>query len=782
MGRKKKSEESKNESSQKQQSSQAKDLVEQTKESNQTQQSSQTNESKKEIEPGSEADGVKSKEKGTILKDFVRKFVQDGWKIPEGDIKLIQEPDFRQVSEINLEGVDPALLISPLSVFLLVVPKPIWDHLASQTTHEMARKVAEGEVNGQYASRYYRQTVTAEEILFIFCALIKFGDLRANDNLKKQFKRRKYCMGHHRFSAVLSSLTCAWGELLQLLRQSFMRLVIPSSAICIDEALYQFNAHPTDQDKNPAPKRYIPRKPHPNGLLTYITAIKLGKNPYVLDLEPNLSYFNPINARDAAIKLVGRSSNAFPGPLHVIVDAGFSGTDFLETLNGLKIKFVASLNAAHFDLIFKGMNSLCPPSHSLALMGTKGYLWSMHKGSEANRTHFILTNAFQGELVANKVEIFSAKSIENLSKLEIPALNFLAQNLGVPLSMDPRNLAEKIAALANQEEGDKISAIQQQGTESNPPLDSFTRAALEKMVVRDLKELIIKNSWGKSGSLSKPELINIVLKAQAVKSSDLEKTEKLLKAAPRPTKDVLSHCHKYYRQNFNSIDLHDKSYYKKEGHHFCRSWIARFILSFLTTGLVNAYAIYSKDKIKQPAFRPFARAVAKGVVKKEKGFPAIVDDDDDEINLSDDLSDDPSDCWSDPNEDLMDELEVQYVVQNQGKRKPKEQAKKMEVKKPRSENVEVEKSKSENGGTLEELANIASQLQVESGTNPKLLISDKVWSPASQQCFDWVNQSCPVDTEVTVLIASMFSPFRKHFLEGKPFRGNRRRKKKKKKS
>ena len=51
--------------------------------------------------------------------------------------------------------------------------------------------------------------------------------------------------------------------------------------------------------------------------------------------------------------------------------------------------------------------------------------------------------------------------------------------------------------------------------------------------------------------------------------------------------------HDLYRDQFNSIDLHDQCWYKLQGNYKVRNWRAKFILSILEVGLVNSYALYT---------------------------------------------------------------------------------------------------------------------------------------------------------------------------------------------
>lgn len=63
---------------------------------------------------------------------------------------------------------------------------------------------------------------------------------------------------------------------------------------------------------------------------------------------------------------------------------------------------------------------------------------------------------------------------------------------------------------------------------------------------------------------------------------------------------------------------------------------------------------------------------------------------------------------------------------------------------------------------------VALEVLNESGDS-KLSNSVKIWTPESKKSFDWENQSCPVDTEVTTMISCIYIPFQKIFLESEIF-------------
>jgi hypothetical protein len=79
-----------------------------------------------------------------------------------------------------------------------------------------------------------------------------------------------------------------------------IRMLRATSIVTVDESLMQYQPSAeikqlAEQISEPIPVVYIPRKPHPNGLLAYVAAtyvnhpfISNSKIPYIIDLLPHL--------------------------------------------------------------------------------------------------------------------------------------------------------------------------------------------------------------------------------------------------------------------------------------------------------------------------------------------------------------------------------------------------------------------------------------------------------------------------------------------------------------
>lgn len=108
--------------------------------------------------------------------------------------------------------------------------------------------------------------------------------------------------------------------LARALGEAASALISPGNILVVDESLYEFNG-------DCPVKRFIPRKPHPNGLLVYGLAGYFNVNqhqlPYVLDFEPYV-LDNKVSAQDAMMLLFRRLRQHFPHITpHLVVDSAF---------------------------------------------------------------------------------------------------------------------------------------------------------------------------------------------------------------------------------------------------------------------------------------------------------------------------------------------------------------------------------------------------------------------------------------------------------------------------
>jgi hypothetical protein len=199
---------------------------------------------------------------------------------------LREEAKVTQVASIDTKKFSRREMKEPALVFAKVVPLQVWKHICTATNESIDFKVRNGIAKSTYAANYYKPLTVAE--------LISIFGVRMRNGLEG--KEVKGEVSIKRVRAVMSSLRCDWPVLVPLLRDAWQSCISPSEVCTVDELLMAYNCRGAQRDH--CPKRFIPRKPHPNGLLCYLAAFKTRKNlPLVFDLSPDLSKDSPLNPK-----------------------------------------------------------------------------------------------------------------------------------------------------------------------------------------------------------------------------------------------------------------------------------------------------------------------------------------------------------------------------------------------------------------------------------------------------------------------------------------------------
>lgn len=123
----------------------------------------------------------------------------------------------------------------------------------------------------------------------------------------------------------------------------------------IDESIYAFRGSSVNRIT-------IPRKPHPNGVLSYgisgYTSVR--RLPMLLDIEPWVSG-NKLTPRKNAQTLVSRTLAAHPGlQLHIVVDAAFGSFDDIIKYHSQGVLVTASMSSNQKSWLWDLLQFECP--------------------------------------------------------------------------------------------------------------------------------------------------------------------------------------------------------------------------------------------------------------------------------------------------------------------------------------------------------------------------------------------------------------------------------------
>ena len=522
-----------------------------------------------------------------------KRLIVEGYQVAGNDLVLHPEVSQPTMATPNLTAFPRSPSGKFKAVFLGVNDLKIFAYVAEVTSAAMDRKKQEGEVKGQNAQRFYTKAVTAEEILAILGLQILFRGRGNISSIEDQFKElpprlTRWPISLKRYKAIVSSMDADMDVLSDLLRDSWKNAINPGTEFAIDESLFSYHSRSDPS----SPQRFIPRKPHPNGLLSYMAGFKTEHGPYIFDLEPDHQP-QALNARAAMQRIVQRWSWRAIIP-HVVVDAGFSGEMPLAIVGDFGAKITAGLNTAHFKFLHDQLMLHCPPKSWIALKDKAGVIWSLFRSGESE--HFLASTGFTNGIPVIREEILEDQQVQQLAKIGIRGLVQMADVMGVKIEGDAFALATAIAKRINADApngkpGPSATHQQQVGpmTSSGSASPATSIQDLQKLNVDALKEICKDLGLRYSGKL-KGELVQEIFEAKKVSQ---QQTSQFLTALQQSSsKESPPHLTKY-REVFNAIDIHDKKWYKLQNHHAVTKWKPKFIFALLGSGVVNSHILYS---------------------------------------------------------------------------------------------------------------------------------------------------------------------------------------------
>lgn len=476
------------------------------------------------------------------------------------------------------------------AVFLGVNKKAIFQHVAEMTTIEMDRKVREGDVTGQNAERYYKTPVTSDEILIILGLQFVFYCRKGNRTIDEQFNdippdRAKFPITKKRYSAIMGCLCADFVILPELLRTSWQDAITPGTDFAVDETIYAYAG------KDPgSPKRFIPRKPHKNGLLSFGAGFFTDHGPYLFDVVPDYIFNQPLNGRAALRAIVERWP--WTTDFHVVVDAGFSGDQEHQLLGDLSCKFTASINQAHKKWLVDLLKKYCDYEKHIAVIDAHGLVWSFGKDRLDNAEHFVVSNAFKTTAKKAREIAINEDQAKSLAKVGLRGLNLIADKLGLPSSLNDIALANSIAEHINSmvpltpvaPPPASSSSASSSSAAVQPPQDDFGSKTVPQLAE------IAKRMGIKVGGLRKEAVLIAIRNASAISGSKVESTKRDIQAGVLGGDRAL---HNKYTSTFNSIDQHDRKWYDVQNHHDINRWEAKFTMCLLISGVINASVVYS---------------------------------------------------------------------------------------------------------------------------------------------------------------------------------------------
>lgn len=375
----------------------------------------------------------------------------------------------------------------------------------------------------------------------------------------------------------------------------------------MDESLYEFNG------ECPV-RRFIPRKPHPNGLLVYGMAsyVHAGADqlPVVLDLEP-YALDNQVTPQEAMMRLARRLRTRKPHlQPHLVVDAAFGSFDRLRELREVGTSPVSVLSHSHAVGLSATMSMAATVTPwlwdlldwncgvdegRLALLPDNIVVSSFKVMSETGTFHQIKTISsgcsVDGEELVEEESVVRVSARRRTPDDQLEYETYFADGhtewLLAGQFIDADGTVND-AWLAFSERNDLEEAFA-----------SFTLLQLKvprppsPLLLPSLQEMSAAQGWKSTGD--KPRLLKRVVKRLLAASAGPDALKSRVESSvgrATSTEGPSAHLRRFYTNNFGVLDRFDRLWYEMRFVIRPRDWESHFAWSLLHAAVINARAAW----------------------------------------------------------------------------------------------------------------------------------------------------------------------------------------------
>jgi len=293
---------------------------------------------------------------------------------------------------------------------------------------------------------------------------------------------------------------------------------------------------------SPIPVIFMPRKPHPNGLMNYLAAtavqnpIKDGsKIPYVLDILPHLKVGDAAPRENLKEFLNRWKEIQHP---HIVVDAAFGSLDMASTVNDWGGTATLSCNSSTHCFLWEVLSTNLPPgTWRIAYHPETHLLASCHAVTDDNgKKHY-------------------QQIISSHWTVELPI-----------------------------EDADGNPTVEDQ-------MPVFKEEELAKLKVAQLRE-ICKKYQIRQGK-KKGDFIEKILKRSETVHQHAHQVDHIFKSISSDQISDPAPPHDLYKEWFSLIDKADKRWYSVEDSHRHEAWQTKLALGILRIAVMNAWVYAS---------------------------------------------------------------------------------------------------------------------------------------------------------------------------------------------
>jgi len=426
-------------------------------------------------------------------------------------------------------------------------------------------------------------------------------------------------MSKKRYDSLVSSLKVNWPIFEELLRDSWSGAVDTGTNFVLDESIFAFFS----QSDPTSPQRYIPRKPHKNGLVSYFCGMSFPTgHPYMTDIFPDTKVNQKPNPRDVLFQMI-KNVESDSIIHHWTADAAFSGEEFVKSLLDIKTFFTIGLNIQHKKWLYELLDFHCPENSSISVQDRNGLIWTLTKRTHdngSNSSHFVVSNAFHSpEAVPEPEPLVSANDVKLLSKLTRRTLHAMYNLMGAnnlnqiiqKLNSQSQLLNisnESTTTNANTSESSEVIESNE-ANQSNGSNDTYSPEELKSFSAPKLRSAVRRKGL-KQGS-TRAENIKILLDSQRFTQVQIQELKESLTHSSKRGNSIIS---QHYKDTFNSVDLINRRYYDLQWHHTITKWEPKFIISILEIGFINSFSLF--NQIKQITLFDFVKIICQHILKK----------------------------------------------------------------------------------------------------------------------------------------------------------------------
>ena len=327
-----------------------------------------------------------------------------------------------------------------------------------------------------------------------------------------------------------------------LLSKQSYNLISSLDILTVDECLIGYKPRFETKEKykkifDEIPLVYIPRKPHPNGLLIYLSSTgvmvpgKKNKVPFILNLFPNLNIGFGMTPSSSVLKLLLDFPENLKKPI-IVCDVAFGSINLGSKILDWGGDFHFSMSSNH-----------------------EKNIWSV-------LSHKLLIDKSRVCKNSNNNFIFSCMMIESSEK------NISFQNIMSSFFVSSENPSTEFSLIEN--------------------FPIYSERELKKLKRDDLRN-ICKDFKIEVPKKLKKNLVSIIYKTSKDFNLKGSRKKELLFNLNENFFSENNLLHNFYRLHFNNVDLADALFYKTEDHHNYTSWRFKLIKGIMRFGIINCW-------------------------------------------------------------------------------------------------------------------------------------------------------------------------------------------------